>query len=89
MAVTRCARSAHTRPIRTTLSPVDSWIRFVAWAAARRRAIFCCGVSPLGADAPILICEPEGWDGEVALEAVGLEEKLVGVVAELDGLADT
>ena len=44
-AVTLCALSAHTRPIRTVLSNVVSEPRFASAAAARRRWIFCWGVS--------------------------------------------
>lgn len=62
IAVTLCARSAHTRPIRTVLSKLDSWPRFARAAAARNLAIFCCAVSPGGAW-PKLICEPADEDG--------------------------
>lgn len=54
-AVTRCARSAHTRPIRTVLSKVVSWRRLANEAAARRRWIFWWAVSLLevgGAEFP-------------------------------------
>lgn len=65
----RWARSAHTRPMRTDLSKEDSEERLEAKAAARRRAIFCCGVSFEGA-LPKSI-----WEAD----AVGAEELKEGV----------
>ena len=62
MAVNLCARSAHTLPTLTTASNRVSCPRFAAAAAARNRAIFCCGVSPVGAGAPKVICDPGDAD---------------------------
>lgn len=74
IAVTRCALSAHTRPIRIVLSKPLSFPCFASAAAARNRAIFCCGVSPEGAgEEPKFIC--------VADEGIaGFEEKFVAPV---------
>lgn len=44
----RCALSAHTRPLVTTLSKVEIWSSFAASAAALSRLTFSCGVSPDG-----------------------------------------
>ena len=56
-AVNLCARSAHTLPTRTAVSPTVSFPRFALAAAVRRREIFCCGVS-FGGAWPKSICEP-------------------------------
>jgi hypothetical protein len=60
--------------MRIVLSNVLSFPRFASAAAARSRAIFCCGVSPEGVgDAPKFIC--------VADEGIaGFAEKLVAPV---------
>lgn len=68
----RWARSAHIRPMRTDLSKEDSAPRLEAAAAARRRAIFCWGVSLLGAE-PKLI-----WEGEDVGGAAELKEGVLG-----------
>lgn len=46
-AVTRCARSAHTRPRATTRSNRETLASRAARAACRRRATFSWGVSSL------------------------------------------
>jgi len=71
--VTLCARFAHLRPVRTILSNWLSSPRFARAAAARNRAIFCCGVSFAGTGPAKLICGP-GRGAEGFEEKVGLLE---------------
>lgn len=69
-AVTLCALSAHFRPIRTVLSNELSFPRFANAAAALNLAIFCCAVSPAGAE-PKSICVPD--DGTPGLPVKFIE----------------
>jgi hypothetical protein len=47
-AVTRCALSAHTRPLIMNLSKPESFASLARAAASLSRRTFCCGVSPGG-----------------------------------------
>jgi hypothetical protein len=47
-AVTRCALSAHTRPLMTSLSKPETLASRARAAASLNRRTFCCGVSPGG-----------------------------------------
>lgn len=62
--VNRCARSAHTLPLTTTRSHVDTCASLAANFAALSLATFCCGVS---AD----LEGPEGPEGLAELFMLG------------------
>ena len=47
-AVTRCALSAHTRPLIINLSKPETFASLARAAASLSRRTFCCGVSPGG-----------------------------------------
>ena len=69
-ATVRCTRSAHSRPVTTTLSHVLTCAAFSRNLAARNLATFWAGVSV-------------GWDGEGGADGEALGEELkVGRGAE-------
>jgi hypothetical protein len=78
-AVTRCALSAHTRPLIMNLSKPETFASLARAAASLNRRTFCCGVSPAG---PGVRCGKElvGFD---AVLGVG-----VGGFAEACGVVD-
>jgi len=71
--VKRCARSAQTLPLATTLSKLDSWPNFALRAASRSLATFCCGVSFGGAGDWAAIVEARFIGFEVAYGPVDVK----------------
>jgi hypothetical protein len=69
-AVILCALSAHTRPLKITLSIDEICASRAAFAAALNRFTFCCGVSPTGPG----FLEGATFEGRFELAGVNLAE---------------